>query len=161
MVESEQGGRLAVIVHDRSLLDQPELLAGVVAAARLALDRDRLQMELRANIVELERERDFVRDVVNASPALFCVLDLEGRIVRFNEAVVRATGTVDDERVRGRLLADVLVAARDRCCRRRRSSSPAIPARTSTGGAATAAARSWSSGRSRRSRWRRASPACS
>jgi PAS domain S-box-containing protein len=114
IVESEQGGRLAVIVHDRSLLDQPELLSGVVAAARLALDRDRLQMELRANIAELERERDFVRDVVNASPALFCVLDLDGRIVRFNEAVVRATGTVDDERVRGRLLADVLVAERDR-----------------------------------------------
>ena len=114
MVESEQGGRLAVIVHDQSLLDQPELLSGVVAAARLALDRDRLQTELRVNIVELERERDFVRDVVNASPAFFCVLDLEGRIVRFNDAVARATGTVDDGRVRGRVLADVLVAPRER-----------------------------------------------
>ncbi len=161
MIESEQGGRLAVIVHDRTLLDQPELLAGVVAAARLALDRDRLEMELRANIVELERERDFVRDVVNASPALFCVLDLEGRIVRFNEAVVRATGTVDDERVRGRLLADVLVAARDRSCGRGAHRRRRLPARTSTDGAATAAARSSSSGRSRRSRWRRETLACS
>jgi PAS domain S-box-containing protein len=114
MIESEQGGRLAVIVHDPSLLEQPALLTSVVAAARLALDRDRLQNELRANIAELERERDFVRDVVNASPAFFCVLELDGRIVRFNQAVVRATGIVDDERVRGRPLADVLVTAPDR-----------------------------------------------
>jgi PAS domain S-box-containing protein len=114
MIESEQGGRLAVIVHDPSLLEQPDLLASVVAAAQLALDRNRLQTELRANIAELERERDFVRDVVNASPALFCVLELDGRIVRFNQAVVRATGIVDDERVRGRQLADVFVAVRDR-----------------------------------------------
>jgi PAS domain S-box-containing protein len=114
MVESEQGGRLAVIVHDQSLLDQPELLSGVVAAARLALDRDRLQTELRANIAELERERDFIRDVVNASPAFFVVLDASGRLVRFNDAVGRSTGLVDDERVRGQPVADVLVADRDR-----------------------------------------------
>ena len=114
MVESELGGRLAVIVHDPSLLDQPELLSGVVAAARLALDRDRLQTELGANLAELERERDFIRDVVNASPAFFSVLDIKGRLVRFNDAVARACGLVDDERVRGRPVADVLVAERDR-----------------------------------------------
>ena len=114
MVESELGGRLAVIVHDPSLLDQPELLSGVVAAARLALDRDRLQTELGANLAELERERDFIRDVVNASPAFFCVVDIKGRLIRFNDAVARATGLTDDERVRGRPVADVLVAERDR-----------------------------------------------
>ena len=114
MVESELGGRLAVIVHDPSLLREPELVSGVVAAARLALDRDRLQTELRAHVAELERERDFIRDVVNASPAFFCVLDREGRIVRFNDAVMRSTGIVDDEQVRGRPLEDVLVAEPDR-----------------------------------------------
>jgi PAS domain S-box-containing protein len=114
MVASEQGGHLAAIVHDVSLLDEAELLASVVAAVRLALDRDRLQTELRANLVELERERDFIRDVVNASPAFFCLLDSEGRIVRFNDAVVRATGIEDDEQVRGRPIADVLVSERDR-----------------------------------------------
>ncbi len=114
MVGSEQGGRLAVIAHDPSLLEQPELLSAVVAAARLALDRDRLQTELRANIAELERERDFIRDVVNASPAFFSTLDMQGRVRRFNDAVARATGIVDDERVRGRMLGDVLVAERDR-----------------------------------------------
>jgi PAS domain S-box-containing protein len=114
MVESEQGGRLAVIVHDRSLLEQPELLSGVVAAARLALDRDRLQTELRANLAELELERDFIRDVVNASPAFFAVLDTNGRVVRFNDAIMRAAGLLDDERLRGLPAADVFIAAPDR-----------------------------------------------
>jgi PAS domain S-box-containing protein len=85
-----------------------------VAATRLALDRDRLQTELRAKLIELERERDFVRDVVQAAPAFFCVLDNAGRIVRFNNAVVNATGIEDDERVQGLPLVDVLVADGDR-----------------------------------------------
>jgi PAS domain S-box-containing protein len=114
MISSEDGGRLAAIVHDASLLEQPELVSGVMAATRLALDRDRLQMELRAKLVELDRERDFVREVVNASPAFFCVLDAAGRIVRFNDAVQRATGIDDDERARGKSVADVFVADRDR-----------------------------------------------
>jgi PAS domain S-box-containing protein len=71
-------------------------------------------MELRAKLVELDRERDFVREVVNASPAFFCVLDGDGRIVRFNDAVQRATGIDDDERARGKSVADVFVADRDR-----------------------------------------------
>jgi PAS domain S-box-containing protein len=65
-------------------------------------------------LLELERERDFVRDVVNAAPAFFIVLDREGSIVRFNDALVRATGVVDDEEVRGRPFADVFVADADR-----------------------------------------------
>jgi PAS domain S-box-containing protein len=114
MISSEEGGRLAAIVHDASLLEQPELLSGVMAATRLALDRDRLQIELRAKLVELDRERDFVREVVNASPAFFCVLDAEGRVVRFNDAVQRATGIVDDERSQGKPVADLFIAERDR-----------------------------------------------
>jgi PAS domain S-box-containing protein len=114
MVESEQGGRLAVIVHDSSLLEQPELLAGVVAAARLALDRDRLQTELRAKLAELERERDFIRDVVNAAPAFFAVLDANGGVVRFNDAIMRAAGLLDDEQLRGLPAADVFIATPDR-----------------------------------------------
>ena len=39
---------------------------------------------------ELQRERDFMRDVVNAAPAFFCVLDLDGRIIRFNDTMARA-----------------------------------------------------------------------
>ena len=41
------GDRLAVLVHDRDLLDQPRLLESVGAAARLALENERLQAQLR------------------------------------------------------------------------------------------------------------------
>ena len=111
MVASESGEPVAVIVHDRALLDEPELLEAVAVAARLALHRNRLQAELRANLDELQRERDFMRDVVNAAPAFFCVLDLEGRIIRFNDTMARASGIRDDDdavdNVRGRFVWEI------------------------------------------------------
>jgi PAS domain S-box-containing protein len=113
-IESEQQGKLAAFVHDRAVLADRELLASVAAAARLALQRNRLQSELHARVVELERERDFIRDVVNATPAFFAVVDPDARIVRFNAALVAACGIPDDERVRGLPFADVFAAARDR-----------------------------------------------
>jgi PAS domain S-box-containing protein len=94
-VISLDGVPLATIVHDRGLLSEPELLESAVAAARLSL-------HLRARLDELKRERDFIADVVNASPAFFCVIDLDGRIVRYNDRLARVTGRVDDENTRGR-----------------------------------------------------------
>lgn len=114
LIVSEQHGRLAAFVHARSLLEEPELLQSVAAAARLALQRNKLQTELSARLRELERERDFIRDVVNAAPAFFAIVDLEGRIERFNDALVAASGVADDERARGRPFASVFVAARQR-----------------------------------------------
>ncbi len=51
------GERLAVLVHDRDLLDQPRLLESVGSAARLALENERLQAELRAQLAELRESR--------------------------------------------------------------------------------------------------------
>jgi signal transduction histidine kinase len=54
----EQGGeRVAVIIHDPLLEDQRELVRAVVAAAELALENERLGIELRANIEELSASR--------------------------------------------------------------------------------------------------------
>jgi PAS domain S-box-containing protein len=114
VIESEQHGRLAAFIHDQSVLAAPELLQSVAAAARLALQRNRLQTELHARLGDLERERDFIADVVNAAPAFFVVVDLDGRIIRFNDALVAASGIEDDGRVRGRSFASVFVAAHDR-----------------------------------------------
>ena len=114
VIESEIHGKLAALVHDRAVLADPELLDSVAAAARLALQRNRLQNELQARLVELERERDFIRDVVNAAPAFFAVVDPDGRVVRFNDALAAASGIRDDERARGRLFATAFVADRDR-----------------------------------------------
>jgi PAS domain S-box-containing protein len=102
VVRAESGEAVAALVHDRALLDETELLEGAVAAARLALQRSRLQEDLRSRIAEVQRERDFVAVVVNSAPAFFTVLDLAGRIVRFNDPLVAATGIPDDDRVRGK-----------------------------------------------------------
>ena len=51
------GERLAAIVHDRALLENPRLIEATTAAAGLALDNERLQAMLRAQIVEVEASR--------------------------------------------------------------------------------------------------------
>jgi signal transduction histidine kinase len=55
-VENE-GRRVAALVHDRSLTDEPELLEAVRAAAALALDNARLQTELRSSLHQLAASR--------------------------------------------------------------------------------------------------------
>jgi len=54
----EREGRLvAALVHDASLLDEPELLSSVSAAGAFALENERLQAELRSSLVELAASR--------------------------------------------------------------------------------------------------------
>ena len=55
---SETDGRAGVaIVHDEALLDEPDLLDAVVAAARLAIENERLQDEVRAQLAEVQASR--------------------------------------------------------------------------------------------------------
>ncbi len=56
-LEDELGRPLALIVHDRALLEERELLDGALAGARLMLQRDRLQWELKMQLRELKRSR--------------------------------------------------------------------------------------------------------
>lgn len=51
------GDRLAAIVHDPVFLDQPAMLEAAGSAARFALENERLQAELRAQLVELRQSR--------------------------------------------------------------------------------------------------------
>ena len=51
------GHRVAMLIHDESLSDQPELVDGVVAAAGLALENERLQAQLRARREDLRLSR--------------------------------------------------------------------------------------------------------
>ena len=54
----EVGGRtIAVLVHDRALVEQPELVRAVAAAAGLALENDRLAADVRAQLEEVRRSR--------------------------------------------------------------------------------------------------------
>jgi signal transduction histidine kinase len=54
---SLEGERVAVLVHDPLLLDEPELIEAVGAAAALALEKERLDAELRAKVGELRESR--------------------------------------------------------------------------------------------------------
>jgi signal transduction histidine kinase len=52
-----EGARAAAIVHDPSLRDDPQLLAAVAAAAAIAIENSRLQVELRARLEDLRGSR--------------------------------------------------------------------------------------------------------
>jgi signal transduction histidine kinase len=52
-----KGEHVAALLHDRSLQDEPELLAAVTAAAGIAVENGRLQAELRARLEELRGSR--------------------------------------------------------------------------------------------------------
>jgi signal transduction histidine kinase len=63
-----RGGRpIAVIVHDVRVLDRPGVLEDAVAAAHLAIENERLQAEVRAQLEDLRRSR--VRIVETADEA--------------------------------------------------------------------------------------------
>jgi signal transduction histidine kinase len=51
------GRRVAALVHDASLRDEPELVGAVCAAAGIALDNARLEADLRARLEELRGSR--------------------------------------------------------------------------------------------------------
>jgi signal transduction histidine kinase len=52
------GRRIAAIVHDPALLDDPDLVRAAGAAAALALENERLDAELRAKVEELRASRE-------------------------------------------------------------------------------------------------------
>src|SRR5207249_8270804 len=51
------GARVAVLIHDRALDDEPQLLDVVGAAAGISLENGRLNAELRARLEELKGSR--------------------------------------------------------------------------------------------------------
>jgi len=74
----------------------------------------RLQEELRRRLDELARERDFVRDVLQAAPSLFCLVDGDGRIVRFNRSLEQTVGLGEGDDVHGQVFWEVFVAPDER-----------------------------------------------
>ena len=55
--------RVGAIVHDRSLLDEPDAVSTVAAAAGLAMQNERLSAQLRARVEELRSSRARMIDV--------------------------------------------------------------------------------------------------
>src|SRR6266545_3636912 len=100
---------VAQIAHDPGLLEVPELMSTVAVVARMGLEKDRVEAELRHRVEELERERNFVEAVVNTAPAYFCVLYPDNTIERYNETLADASGETVLAPVRGRPFWDVFV----------------------------------------------------
>lgn len=114
VTEVEQDGRrVAALMHDPALLEEPGLLDAVSAAAGLALANERLQAELRAYVHDLERERDFSNAIVGTVPSLVIVFDTEGRVLEFNQACERLSGYAATE-VRGRTIWELFVPPEER-----------------------------------------------
>jgi signal transduction histidine kinase len=54
---ARDGAPVAVLLHDPSLLDRPDLLNGVLGAAALSVEMARLRVELRLQLAEVEASR--------------------------------------------------------------------------------------------------------
>ena len=109
----EHAGRpTAALLHDPTLVDEPELVEALAAASGLWLDNERLQAKLRAQV-------SFLETTVDTSPSLLCSLDREGRISNLNEAARRAAGFDDLEQMRWHAFWDVFVAPGERHAARR------------------------------------------
>ncbi len=60
------GRRIAALVHDPALDDEPELVASAGAAAGLALENERLQAELRARVEDVRASRARIVEAAHA-----------------------------------------------------------------------------------------------
>jgi PAS domain S-box-containing protein len=89
-------------------------MRAIAVVARMGLEKDRAEQDLRKRVEELEQERNFVETVVNTAPAYFCILFPDGAIERFNETLADASGRTVLAPVRGRPFWEVFVDERDR-----------------------------------------------
>ncbi|MDF2697391.1 MAG: integral rane sensor signal transduction histidine kinase, partial [Labilithrix sp.] len=65
-VVEHNGTRVAVLIHDPSLRDDPELVAAACSAAGIAVDNERLHADLRTRLGELRRSRLRVMEAADA-----------------------------------------------------------------------------------------------
>jgi signal transduction histidine kinase len=67
----EDGRRVAVLVHDAAVLNDPRLLSSVAAATRLAVSNARLQAEVRGRVAEVEASRRRILEASDRQRQLF------------------------------------------------------------------------------------------
>jgi signal transduction histidine kinase len=103
------GTLLAALVHDPALLDDPELVQAVGAAASLALENARLQAELHARLDEVRASRARIIEAGDAERRRL-ERDLhdgaQQRLLGIRLALQLARGQTGDERAVERLLAE-------------------------------------------------------
>jgi PAS domain S-box-containing protein len=85
----------------------------IVSIVRDITPAHRLERELAERLREVQHEQAFTRTVVNTAPIVLMLCDDRGAIIRFNDTTERLTGYPDDERLWGRMVADVFVHPED------------------------------------------------
>jgi PAS domain S-box-containing protein len=109
--EQEFEGRVVASGDDEFVL----IVRDITQRKREQEELRRLSAELAERLAEIERERDFTRAVVNATPSYLLLADEEGRILRYNATLELTSGRRDvGDAVRGRHAWDVFVAAEQR-----------------------------------------------
>jgi signal transduction histidine kinase len=76
-VIEQHGERIAALVHDATVLDDPGLIDAVASAARIAFSNVRLRAQVRGHITELDASR---RRIINATDAQRRRLQVELRL---------------------------------------------------------------------------------
>ena len=108
-VLEHDGRRVAALVHDLVLLDEPELLEAVGAAASLALENARLQAELSAQLAEVRASRARIVEAGDAERRRL-ERDLhdgaQQRLLGIRLALQLARGRIDDKQGVDELLAE-------------------------------------------------------
>ena len=108
-VLEHDGRRIAALVHDPSLSDEPELLEAVGAAASLALENARLQAELSAQLAEVRASRARIVEAGDAERRRL-ERDLhdgaQQRLLGIRLALQLARGRIDDKHGVDELLAE-------------------------------------------------------
>ncbi len=103
------GRRVAALVHDPALEDEPELLEAVGAAASLALENARLQAELHAQLAEVRASRARIVEAGDAERRRL-ERDLhdgaQQRLLGIRLALQLARGRIDDKNGVDELLAE-------------------------------------------------------
>jgi PAS domain S-box-containing protein len=113
---------VAAVVHDASLTDEPELVRAVTAAAGMALRNERLQAELRAEVM-------LAGAFADTAPSLLTNVDTDGRILKLNLATLKASGYATDDELRGKLFWDVFIDPdeREEMVQRFKDAAPDFP----------------------------------
>jgi PAS domain S-box-containing protein len=101
------GRRVGALLHDPSLVNEPELVESVSAAVGLTLDNERLQAELRSQV-------GYLRTILDATPSLVVSVDTDGRILSLNRATLGVAGYGAQEAVVGRFFWEIFIDPEER-----------------------------------------------
>ena len=96
-VVEREDRKVAALVHDPALREEPELVRSVCAAAALALENARLQAELRAQLSESKQQEERLQALIDSSPLALVEFGPDTRIRLWNPAAERIFGWSRDE----------------------------------------------------------------